>query len=84
MDGCHSSQQGANGAMSYSGRGTFHPHWGHSQEDRGCGGRGGTVGEVQSWKDFSGRCASNHGHTVLSHSKAGSCLMELAARTRRM
>lgn len=35
--------------MSYSGRGTFHPHWGHSQEDRGCwgGGDGGGGAELE-------------------------------------
>ena len=33
MDGCHSSLQEADGAMSYSGYGTFHPHWGQGQED---------------------------------------------------
>lgn len=59
MDGCHSSLQGADGAMSYSGHGTFHPHWGQSQEEDGGWGR-----VAQSKEDLSGRCASNEEHIL--------------------
>lgn len=77
MDGCHSSLQGADGAMSYSGHGTFHPHWGQSQEeDRGGG------GWHRAKKTSLGDMPATMGTFCLSHSKVGRCLMEFAAETR--
>lgn len=76
MDVCHSSLQGANGAMSYSGHGTFHPHWDQSQEkDRGRG------GWHRPKKTSLGDVPATMGTVCLSHSKVGRCLMEFAAET---